>query len=34
VRHGRAYRDIFQIVREHLTEQDEAAALPVAGEAS
>ncbi|MEI8030547.1 MAG: ribosome biogenesis factor YjgA [Comamonadaceae bacterium] len=34
VRHGRAYRDIFQIVREHLTEQDEAAGVPVAGEAS
>jgi ribosome-associated protein len=24
VRHGRAYRDIFQILREHLTEQEEA----------
>jgi ribosome-associated protein len=34
VRHGRAYRDIFQIVREHLTAQDEAVAVPVAGDAS
>jgi ribosome-associated protein len=34
VRHGRAYRDIFQIVREHLTAQGEAVAVPVAGDAS
>jgi ribosome-associated protein len=34
VRHGRAYRDIFQIVREHLTAQGEAVAVPVAGDTS
>jgi ribosome-associated protein len=34
VRHGRAYRDIFQIVREHLTAQGEAVVVPVAGDAS
>jgi ribosome-associated protein len=34
VRHGRAYRDIFQIVREHLAEQDDAAGVPVTGESS
>jgi ribosome-associated protein len=32
VRHGRAYRDIFQIVREHLTNVDEAGAMPIASD--
>ena len=34
VRHGRAYRDIFQIVREQLTNQNEADAAAGSGEAS
>ncbi|MDO8448478.1 MAG: ribosome biogenesis factor YjgA [Rhodoferax sp.] len=34
VRHGRAYRDIFQIVREQLTNQNEADAVGGSGEAS
>ncbi len=32
VRHGRAYRDIFQIVREHLTNVDETGAESIAGD--
>lgn len=32
VRHGRAYRDIFQIVREHLTGNDEAGGAGAAAE--
>jgi ribosome-associated protein len=34
VRHGRAYRDIFQIVREQLTDKNEADAAAGSGEAS
>lgn len=34
VRHGRAYRDIFQIVREQLTDKNEADAAGGSGEAS
>ncbi|MDO9166748.1 MAG: DUF615 domain-containing protein, partial [Rhodoferax sp.] len=34
VRHGRAYRDIFQIVREQLTGKNEADAAGGSGDAS
>jgi ribosome-associated protein len=32
VRHGRAYRDVFQIVREHLTNVDDAGSVPITGD--